>query len=432
MIRTNPLPALVCLAVVAAASAADAPKAEPRVAVARSISSTGWLLQLLPGARAWQVVKQGAELFSADTLVGLPGAGLDSKNGKIRLELLSDLAGDSPYPVLESAVVLHAGPADLNFTLDRGRVKLSAPKEKGTARVGFRNQTWELALEPRTEVGLELYGRWAPGVFLDMRQGKATAEPVAQLVLTVLRGAVEVKHSKGQIALQAPPGPARFGWDSAAGADAGAQRLDKAPEWAEPPAKPDAAEKLKLERIDRFGKALAAGKTAAVIGDLLRSKDADDRRLGVIALGATDDLPQLIDALNDEKQPDVRLNAVQVLRHWIGRGPGQDQKLYDYLVTEKKYPPGQADIALRLLHSFGRADLGRPETWELLIAYLTHDKQPVRELARWHLYRLVAAARDIPYDAAAPAKQREAAQEKWRVLIPEGKLPPRVEDKPKP
>ena len=428
MIRSILLTGLICIAAVAAA--AD-PKAEPRVAVGKYAAPTGLLLQREAGGKGWQVVKQGGELFSGDTLVGVPGAAVESKNGAVKLELLSDLEGDSPYPVLESAVVLHAG-ADLNFTLDRGRVKLSGVKDKAAVKAGFRGQTWELALtEPKTEAALELYGRWAPGVFLDMRKGKATEEPTGQLVLTVLKGAVEVKHDKGQIALQAPPGPARFGWDSAAGVESGAQRLDKVPDWADPAAKPSADAKEKLARLEKFRTALAAGKADVVIGDLLKSKDAGDRRLGVVALGATDDLPRLVDALNDEKQADVRLNAVQVLRHWIGRSSGQDQKLYDYLVAEKKYPPGQADITLRLLHSFGAADLGRPETWELLIAYLTHDKQPVRELARWHLYRLVAAAKEIPYDAAAPAKERDAAQAKWRVLIPEGKLPPRVEDKPK-
>jgi hypothetical protein len=48
----------------------------------------------------------------------------------------------------------------------------------------------------------------------------------------------------------------------------------------------------------------------------------------------------------------------------------------------------------------------------------------VRELAHWHLVRLVAQGKDIPYDAAGPEGQRQKAFERWRALIPEGQLPP--------
>jgi hypothetical protein len=65
-----------------------------------------------------------------------------------------------------------------------------------------------------------------------------------------------------------------------------------------------------------------------------------------------------------------------------------------------------------------------PETYETLIAYLRHDKQPVRELAKWHLDRLAPAGRSIPFDAAAPPEEREKAYKEWKKLIPDGKLPP--------
>jgi hypothetical protein len=60
----------------------------------------------------------------------------------------------------------------------------------------------------------------------------------------------------------------------------------------------------------------------------------------------------------------------------------------------------------------------------VLINYLKHSRLPVRELARWHLMRLAPAGGDIVYDAASPAAQREQAFERWRALIPAGKLPP--------
>jgi hypothetical protein len=147
-------------------------------------------------------------------------------------------------------------------------------------------------------------------------------------------------------------------------------------------------------------------------------------------MGAIDDLWGLTAALADPFRPDVRDQAVLVLRHWIGRCPGQDQKLYDFLVNVKKFSPGEAETILQLLHSLNDQQLARPEAFELLIEYLNHDLLPVRQLAQWHLYRLVPAAREkgkeIEYDAAAPQAERQKAYKKWKELIPEGQLPPAV------
>src|SRR5262249_44059113 len=208
----------------------------------------------------------------------------------------------------------------------------------------------------------------------------------------------------------------------------GPQRLEKVPGWAEITAKPSPAAKEKQERLDRVRKSLAAEPPEKVIAGLLKSKDAGDRRMAAIALGATDDLPGLADALHNTEHADVRENVIMVVRHWLGRGPGQDLKFYNFLVNERKYTPAHAEIALRLLHSFGDADLAKPETYEALIAYLMHERLGIREMAKWQLYRLVPAGKDIAYDAAAPEKDRRAAQEKWKKLIPDGKLP----EKPKP
>jgi hypothetical protein len=47
----------------------------------------------------------------------------------------------------------------------------------------------------------------------------------------------------------------------------------------------------------------------------------------------------------------------------------------------------------------------------------------MRELARWHLVRLVHGGNKIAYDAAAPEPQRVQAIAEWRRLVPEGELP---------
>jgi len=409
--------------------AADS-KPEPRGVVGKSTSATAMLVQREAG-KPWQVVKQGADLFSADLLVGKPGAALDSKNGAARLKLLSDLEGNSPYPVLEAAVVLHGSEsADLDFTLERGRVEIENKKAKGAAKVKvrFRDQAWELTLkEAGTKAALETYGRWPRGVFFSKKENAQEA-PTSIVVLLVLKGEIDLKYGDRQMSMSAPPGPALFQWDSVDGPDAtGAKRMEKLPAWALPADKPAPEAQSMQAALDRLVQREAAKGSEPAIAEGLASKNPVEQRLSVVYLGALDDLPRLIDALGDPRA-NVRDAAVLTLRHWIGRGPGQDLRLYTVLTKDKKYSVVHADIVMELLHSLGDQQLGRPETYEALIAYLKHDKLAIRELAKWQLYRLVpAVAKEIPYDPADSKKEQEAAYEEWKKRIPEGKLPPKAE-----
>jgi hypothetical protein len=400
-----------------------------RTAPAEAIGkvSSGLLLAREAPGKPLQTVKPGDDVFNGLTYVGLPGSAITSKNG-VQLSFLSDLERQAKHPVLEAAVKLFVGTeADLALTLDRGRIELTNKKAKGSAkvRVLVHKAEWELTLnEPGSKIGMEVYGRWPRGVFFE-KDAKTPNEPTAELVLIALKGSVDLKVGGKQVALSAPPGPAIYHWDSVAGAEAGPGRLDKLPEWADPDAKPSPDAKERAARLAKLQKDLAGKAPDAVIADWLKSKDAGERRLAVVALGATDNLAGLYDALSSTDHADVRSDAVLTLRHWIGRKPGQDLALDNFLLKEKKYSAGQARIVLRLLHSFGEEDIGRPETYEALIAYLAHDKLAIRELASWQLYRLVAGGKDIPYNAAGSPKELEAAAEKWKKLIPEGKLPPR-------
>jgi hypothetical protein len=143
----------------------------------------------------------------------------------------------------------------------------------------------------------------------------------------------------------------------------------------------------------------------------------------VYSMGALDLLDSLSGALGSRNAA-MRDEAVPVLRHWIGRGPGQDQILFDFLHKTQKYSAAHAEIVLQLLHSYGSDDLQKPETYETLIAYLRHPRLTIRQLAGWHLSRLVPAGKAIPYDPAGPEKDIERAHAAWKKLVPTGKLPP--------
>src|SRR5262249_26446527 len=144
------------------------------------------------------------------------------------------------------------------------------------------------------------------------------------------------------------------------------------------------------------------------------------RTLVVHALAAHDEVGRVAEVLGTSKHDEMRKAAVVALRGWIGAREGRDDKLFDVLLSEG-YSKAEAETVLQLLHS--PFDPRQPETYETLIAYLRHRKQAVRELAHWHLVRLAPIGRDIPYDASAPAAERDNAAAAWKKLIPSGELP---------
>jgi hypothetical protein len=418
--------------------AADEPKSTVTSGggVATCVSETATVLRRSAGQKTWQIVTQNQSLPPNDLLVGLPGAVLDSKNGSVRLALLADLDRLSPYPIRESAVELQTSAnVDLAVILDRGRVELSNRKKTGlaTVRVSVRQDTWDIRLGgPDARIALELYGRWPAGVPFSKDSGPKH-EPTASLLFLVLRGHVIIKHDNHEMALRAPPGPALLEWDSLAGQDESSQYLDRLPPWADPAQKETGVAKKKKETIERFRQAIAARSIDGALDEFVKSDNEVDRTLAIFGMAALDQLDGLGKAAREAKHPDILESIVVALRHWIGRRPGQDQILYNGLIEKANYQPVHAETVVQLLHSFGEADLASPETYQMLIDYLDHQHLAIRELAYWHLYRLVPAGRDIAYNALDPKQRREAAIEKWRKLLPPGKLPVRptaAKDKP--
>src|SRR5262249_1105389 len=147
--------------------------------------------------------------------------------------------------------------------------------------------------------------------------------------------------------------------------------------------------KKKKQIIEKFREAIVAKSIEGAVDEFLNSDNELERTLAIFAMGALDQLQRLGKAMRGAKQPDVWETGVVALRHWIGRGPGQDQVLYNGLIEGANYQPVHAETVLQLLHSFGEAELASPETYQTLIDYLEHDQLAIRGLAYWHLYRLV-------------------------------------------
>ena len=415
------------------AFAADEKKAERRVAVGKCTSETASLLRREAPDKPWQVVKQNEELFSGDLLLGGAGATVESKNGAVQLTFAGDMDGTSPFPILETAVVLHENAdADLDFTFDRGRVDLTNRKQKGPARVQvrIRDKSGEVVLtEPGARVALEIYGRWLKGVPFT-KDPKPGEGPALAICVLALKGEIEIKGKAGHLTLKVPPGPALLMTIDLNDPDFTPQQLKELPAWVVDEGKSERAKKIKAI-LAKFRKTAVDKSIPDALDQLLKSEDEFERRFAIIMTGALDDLGRMATALTTTKHTDVWDAAILALRHWIGRGPGQDQKLYKGLVEQGKLPAAEAEIVLNLLHSFGDEDLARPETYEALIDYLESDRVGLRALANWHLYRLVPDGRKIGYDPLASKEKRDQAVKEWRKLVPSGKLPPKpkVDDK---
>ena len=392
-------------------------------AAAKCVSVSGILLEK-QAASPWKPVTTGTELRSGTTLVGLPRAELVSASGGVLVRLLADIGQRGPLPVLEAGLKLHdpVG-ADLDITCERGLIVLENHKQSGEAKVRLhvRGDTWTLLLQTAgTKVGLEIFGRHPPGLpaVLDAK----TDVPTTDVVLLVVKGQAFLDTGSEGLGLHAPPGVASAHWDSVVRRFT-FERLDKLPENLIRPLN-DRESKI-FEATAADAAKLAHGDLTSGLQDLLQSKSRAARFVGLTLAGAVDDLHLVAGALMTSNDAATRDQAILVLRNWLGREPGQAQKLYARLVANKKLTPVQARDVLHLLFGFNAEERGNPDTYSVLLMYLAHKNQAIRALAYWHLVRLAPAGKDIRFDAAAPEAQRREALQRWHTLIPEGRLPPR-------
>lgn len=377
------------------------------------------------GGTVFELLKENADLSTGDTLVTLPGASLDSKNGAVSVKSLADYDSKSPLPILETAFSLNpTADADLDITFDRGRVDITNKKADGPATVVVRfwDQTWKVALDtPGTRVALEMCGRWPSGARFKLADPKDAASPNASVLLLVLKGEARATLGGVTVGLKAPPGPAMLEWDSLNGARPQPQKLDALPPWADPAAGLSESGKATAAAVEKFRRARTTD-AANALKTFLASNDPVEQRIGLVTLGALDDLPALRKALNEAKTLEEWDFGITVLRHWLGRCPGHDRKLYDAIVADGA-PPAHANTVMQLLFGFAAAELSQPETYEVLVEYLRHDRPSVRNLAAWHLHRLVPAGKAIPFSPTADKAAIDKTYQAWQKLLPAGQVP---------
>ncbi|HZZ82480.1 MAG TPA: hypothetical protein VFE62_28535 [Gemmataceae bacterium] len=375
------------------------------------------LIEEKPGK--WDAVKPKSDIPAEKLVIALFGAELQAPDGAVDVKLVADVGQRGPFASLEARARFHVPKdTDLDVSLERGIAVIANAKKSGEAKVALRvgQDVFEITLpEPKSRVGIEVHGRHMPGP-----PTLKSEAPVVTMLIFALEGDAVVSNGKQATRLTAPPGASLYMWDSISHS-VDVQRFEKLPDFAKPFS---AKEKELFEMVCHCAKPLAdkPGAIRDTLDKLISSDEPKERKTAVVCMGALDDMPGMLSALGDPKHADVRDMAVLTLRHWIGRGPGQAER-WDAFLLKQGYTAKQAKNMLYLLRGIEEAKLRQPATYDVLIGALNHKKIEARELAHWHLIRLVPGGNKIAYDAAAPEAERLQAIAAFRRLVPEGELP---------
>lgn len=372
----------------------------------------------------WQRVKPGAPVSSAETLVSLPGYRTELQlDGGARMLLWGNMPEYSPINVFESSAVLHVPepPFDIDFTLERGRVVLLNARPDGPVKVKarFHDEVWELTLRDNDSIlALEITGWYDAGVPFSRKPG--ADKPVAQVDMLGLGGTTDVKIRYGKFEMGAPT---HYRWRSTGALQRGPQGMPTVPKWFTEPVPNTAQAKDLTLALDELSKRVGVKPVDVALAEARKDGKGASLVLSILSMGAVDDLNELVGALVDDR-PEVRWATIYTLTQWSSRKSENDLRLFDAL-QKNGYSAVQAQTIMDLLHGFSEDDGSKPETFEVLIDYLRHEKLIVREMAWRHLIQLWPDGRKIPYNPAGPADMRERAFDEWKRKIPSGKLPPR-------
>lgn len=396
---------------------------EKPVPVGRCISIEGALL-LREATGGWLALAPKDPVPADRLIVSMFTTEVYSADDSVSVKLYGDVGERGMFPVLESAIALHKPAAgNLDLTLDRGILVVSNRQARGAVKIRVRvlGGVFDVTLpDAKSRIAIERYGRHVPG---DANLSDAKKDqPVTHAFFFAIEGEPIVENDHKAIRLQAPPGTSLLYWDDLTGA-VETKFFDQLPEMVKPLT---AEEKKRFAAVNAHARTLAAnaGAIGMALDDLAaKSPDLLGRKTATLAMGALDDLPRLVGVLSNSKDAEQRDFSVLALRHWLGRESGHSIQLFELLTKKSGYTPVQAKNLLYLLNGIEEGKLRQPSTYDALIRGLNHSKLPVRELARWHLVRLVPDGKAIAYDAAATEPERLRAIEAWRKLVPEGELP---------
>ncbi len=380
------------------------------------------LLQQNGDAPGWQRLSPEKRVSSTDRLVSLPGYRSDIRmDSGVQIQLWGNLQQFSRTltGVLESAVTLYANPeVDLDFLLDHGRVLLTNHKDNGPARIRirFHQEIWDLTLaDQESEVAIELFGQCQP-----YTREPGGSEPYLRVFLFALKGQAQLRI---RYELHTLFSPSIIVWDNASGVAPQPQSLPRAPDWWTSKAPPQnrVVQELQAALKELSQRLIAKDKIDVVVAEAMRDPtSASSRILAVRCLAAMNDVGKLVDALAEPGHVEVRVVAIEELRHLLGLSSSYETIISSAL-KQKRYTEGQAQTILQLLHGFGPEQQADPATRATAVEYLNHDKLAIRQLTHTLLCSFIPEGQKIQYDPAGGPEQLERGTRDWQKLIQGGK-----------
>ena len=145
------------------------------------------------------------------------------------------------------------------------------------------------------------------------------------------------------------------------------------------------------------------------IPSVVKSKIPAISELAVKSMVTTGMNDQLVQILAEAEFLEARSAAIVGLRRWLPADPENRETLRASL--QQHFPADQVDTLYRLLWGYNEDDARNPATSKLLVDWLGHDDQVIRQLAFDHVYRLTGQRYD--YRPINPANQRKVAVDRW-------------------
>jgi hypothetical protein len=145
------------------------------------------------------------------------------------------------------------------------------------------------------------------------------------------------------------------------------------------------------------------------IPSVVKSKIPAISELAVKTMVTVEMHNKLVQVMAEAEFLESREAAITGLRRWLPVAPENREILRAAL--QRYFPADQADTLYRLLWGYGEDDARNPATSRLLVDWLGHDNQVIRQLAIQHIYRLTGQRYD--YRPINPANQRKVAVDRW-------------------
>lgn len=416
------------------------PDRQTRMDLGKVVSDRQVLLRREQDSKSWRRVTDRGMVRSQDHLMALPGYAVEVRlNRGPGLTLWGNLPeASNNQTVQESEIVLlppGAGVAG-EFELLEGRVYLSGDNQgPATWRVRFREQSWDVVVDPQAEALFEM---------TPMPAGRATwrlgEEPVVLALVAAVKGRVTVKPQAGlEWKLEPAPGKQVYAlWNSARGLPQGPFPMEFVePLWGREWLGPQDVQGVFRASLAELERELVADRIPAVGMDLaLNAKSATPslRHAALFALGCMGDYTRLLMDMADETlSEDRRQAAAGALRHWVSEEAKRGLELHNpqtdggVLVDRFRLTARDAGILVDLLHPPSADEMQDKQHLLEVAGLLQHEQLIVRVAAKRFLEDLAESPSVghalVRFDCRGLPASRRAASASWQKLILEGRVP---------